>query len=213
MHYHNLSSTKKTAATAKYLPFYTASYLDSELWHMIKYANQILMKIEICFLIQLTDVYNSSCATYQYYFARNGQRISHWDDPSWPIKRVWHVRSHLTATKNGLYILVFEKSVITWFQSYLSNRIFYDTGKYLSRCWTNKLWCSTRIYVRATPLPNIYKWLTTGIKQTGHTSMLTIPLSFIKIRMLKKTEEVLNKDFSSLCERFIDKKLIHFGDD
>ena len=38
----------------------------------------------------------------------------------------------------------------------------------------------------------------------GHTLMLTIPVYFIMIRMLKK--QVLNKEFSSLCEWCIDIK-------
>ena len=27
------------------------------------------------------------------------------------------------------------------------------------------MWCSTRIYLRVTPSPNVYKWFATGIKQ------------------------------------------------
>ena len=46
----------------------------------------------------------------------------------------------------------------------------------------------------------------------GHTSMLTIPISFIKTRMLKEIEKVLNKEFSSLFDWFLNNKLlIHFG--
>ena len=45
----------------------------------------------------------------------------------------------------------------------------------------------------------------------GHTSMLKIPVSFIKIRILKR---VLNKEFSSLCEWFINNKWsVHSGND
>ena len=52
------------------------------------------------------------------------------------------------------------------------------------------------------------------IIKLGHTSMLTIPVSFVKIRMLKKIEKVLNKEYLSLCGWFIDNKLsIPFGDD
>ena len=38
----------------------------------------------------------------------------------------------------------------------LKQKIFCDTGKCLFRCWNNKLWRSTRIYLRAASLPNIY---------------------------------------------------------
>ena len=44
--------------------------------------------------------------------------------------------------------------------------------------------------------------------------MLAIPVSFIQYKDVEKIEKVLNKDFSSLCEWFIDNKLsIRFGDD
>ena len=41
--------------------------------------------------------------------------------------------------------------------NHISHKVFCDTRKCLFRCWTNKLWCSTRIYLSAAPLPNIYK--------------------------------------------------------
>ena len=48
----------------------------------------------------------------------------------------------------------------------------------------------------------------------GHTSMLMIPISFIKTRMLKEIEKVLNKEFSSLFDWFLNNKLsIRFGGD
>ena len=50
----------------------------------------------------------------------------------------------------------------------LKQKVFGDTGKCLFRCWTNKLWCSTRIYFRATPLPNIYiNDLSQALNETG----------------------------------------------
>ena len=64
----------------------------------------------------------------------------------------------------------FKESLIKWFQSYLSNRKnFCDNRKCLFRCWTSKLWCSTRIYLRAAPLPNIYELFTVGIKRNWVT--------------------------------------------
>ena len=40
------------------------------------------------------------------------------------------------------------------------------------------------------------------------------PVSSTNMRMLKKIENVLNKEFLSLCQWFIDNKLsIHFGED
>ena len=58
----------------------------------------------------------------------------------------------------------FKKSVIKWFQLYLPNRNFFVIIS-LFRCWRDKLWCSTRIYLRPISLPHICKWLTTYIKQ------------------------------------------------
>ena len=47
-----------------------------------------------------------------------------------------------------------------------------------------------------------------------HTSMLTILSLLSKYKDVEKIEKVLNKEFSSLCEWFIDNNLsIHFGDD
>ena len=73
----------------------------------------------------------------------------------------------------------------------LKQKVFCDTRKCIFRCWTNRLWCSTRIYLRVAPLPNI----------------------FYQDKDVEKIEKILNKEFSSLCEWFIDNKLsIHFGD-
>ena len=59
-----------------------------------------------------------------------------------------------------------KKPLIKWFQSHLSNRKFSVTLEDIFcffRCWTNKLWCLTRVYLRAAPFPNMYKQITTGI--------------------------------------------------
>ena len=46
------------------------------------------------------------------------------------------------------------------------------------------------------------------------TCNLMTPVSSTNMRTLKKTENVFNKQFSSLCQWFIDNKLsIHFGED
>ena len=47
-----------------------------------------------------------------------------------------------------------------------------------------------------------------------HTSMLTILSLLSKYKDVEKIEKVLNNEFSSLCEWFIDNNLlIHFWDD
>ena len=48
----------------------------------------------------------------------------------------------------------------------------------------------------------------------GPICMQMTPVSSTNMRMLKKIENVLNKEFSSLCQWLIDNKLsIHFGED
>ena len=96
----------------------------------------------------------------------------------------------------------------------LKQKVFCDTRKCLFRCWTNKLWCSTRIYFRAAPLPNIYKWLTTDIKRNWVITLCWRYPYLLSSKDVEKIEKVLNKEFPSLCEWFIDNKLsIHFWDD
>ena len=99
----------------------------------------------------------------------------------------------------------------------LKQKIFCDTRKCLFKCWTNKLWCSTRISLRAAPLPNIYIYvndLPQALNETGSHLYTDDTYIFYQDKDVEKIEKVFNKKFSSLCEWFIDNKLsIHFGDD
>ena len=72
------------------------------------------------------------------------------------LQKAFNTLDH-TILLEKMECIGFKESVIKWYQSRLSRESFCDTRKCLFRCWTNKLWCSTRIYLRATPLPNIYK--------------------------------------------------------
>ena len=73
------------------------------------------------------------------------------------LQKAFDTLDHTTLLQK-MECISFKESVIKWFQSYLSNRkIFGDTRKCLFRCWTNKLWCSTRIHLKAAPLPYINK--------------------------------------------------------
>ena len=110
-------------------------------------------------------------------------------------------------------------------------KVFCDTGKCFFRCSTNKLRCSTRIYLGSLLLLKYINDLPQALNETGSYLItddtcrylsipvdtcryLSIPVSFIKISMLKKQKKILNKELSSLCEWFIDSKLpIHFRDD
>ena len=71
------------------------------------------------------------------------------------LQKVFETLDHTVLLQKMEYI-GFKESVIKWLQSYLSNRksfvtlenVFSDVGV---------LWCSTRIYLRAPPVPNICK--------------------------------------------------------
>ena len=89
----------------------TQEYLDKN-GPLYKYQSGFLPKFSA-----------DSCATYGFYFERNGHRISHWDDPSWPTKSVWHVRPPVLLQK--MEYVGFKESVIKWFQLFLSNRNFF----------------------------------------------------------------------------------------
>ena len=94
----------------------------------------------------------------------------------------------------------------------LKQKVFCDTRKCLFRCWISKLWCSTRIYLRAAPFPNIY---ITDLPQTLNKTESYLyagnTCNFYQDEDVEKIENVFNKEFSSLCEWSIDKKV--FGDD
>ena len=67
---------------------------------------------------------------YGFYFESNGQRISNWDNPSWPTKSVEHVRSHRTFTKK-LNVLVLRSQSLNGFnhiskKSHISQKTFCD---------------------------------------------------------------------------------------
>ena len=64
----------------------------------------------------------------------------------------------------------------------ISQTVFCDTRKCLFRRWTNILWSPTRIYLRTATFPDIYKWLTTGIKRNW-----VIPLCWRYLYLKTKT--------------------------
>ena len=91
----------------------------------------------------------------------------------------------------------------------LKEKVSCDTRKCLFRCRANTLWCSAKIYFRAAPLPDICKSLTTRLYPYADNICI-----FYHDKDVEKTEKVLNKEFSSLCEWCIDiKQSIHFGVD
>ena len=64
------------------------------------------------------------------------------------------------------------------------------------------------------PFSKIYKWFTTGIKQNWVIPLCWRYFILYQDKDVEKIKKVLNKEFSLLCEWFIDNMLpIHFGDD
>ena len=72
------------------------------------------------------------------------------------LQKAFDILDH-TVVLQKMERISFKESIIKWFQSSLKQEGFCDTRECFLRCWTNKLWCSTRIYFRGAPLPNIYK--------------------------------------------------------
>ena len=109
----------------------------------------------------------------------------------------------------------FQASVTKWFESYLSNRKF--------------LVCIDNVFSEAGSLkygvpqgsilgPHLFLLYVNNLSQSllGPDSYLYANDNciFYQHEDAKKIENVLNKEFSSLCQWFIDKKLpIHFGED
>ena len=84
--------------------------------------------------------------------------------------------------------------------------------KFLFRCWTNKLWSSTMIYVRAAPLPNIYiNDLAQALNETGSYLYADDTCIFYQDNDFEKVEKVLKKECLSLCQWFIGNKLSFWG--
>ena len=80
--------------------------------------------------------------------------------------------------------------------------------------WNIKVWCTTRLYSWTTPFSIICKWSSPIVTRRRLLFVYRWHLIFYQHEDVKKTENVLNKEFSSLCQWFIDNKLsIHFGED
>ena len=109
----------------------------------------------------------------------------------------------------------FKKAVIKWFKSYLSNRKFFVSteGAFSEE---GLLTCGVpqgsilepllfKIYINNLPQ---------SLSKTPSSLYAEETCIYYQHRDIQKTKNILNKEFSSLCEWFIDNKLsIHFGED
>ena len=109
----------------------------------------------------------------------------------------------------------FRTSVIKWFESYLSNRKFLvciDNVFFWG--WNIKVRCTTRLYSWTAPFSIICKWSSPIIIRGRLLFVCRWHLYFLPIWGRWKIENVLNKEFSSLCQWIIDNKLsVQFGED
>ena len=98
------------------------------------------------------------------------------------LQKVFDTLDH-TVLLHKMDCIGLKKSVIKWFQSYLSNRNFEDIfseSELISCGVPQKSTLGPLLFlICMNDLPQI-------LNETGPTSMLTILVSFIKIRMLKK---------------------------
>ena len=102
-------------------------------------------------------------------------------------------------------------SVIKWFESYLSNKIFFDV---FSETGTLKYGVPQSSIVRRMLFLLNVNDLSQSLSEVGSYLYAEDTCIFYKYENVKKIENVLTKKFSTLCQWFIDNKLsIHFGED
>ena len=109
----------------------------------------------------------------------------------------------------------FKKPVIKWFKPYLSNRKFFVS---IEDVFTEEglLTCGVPQGSILGPLLFLIyiNDLPQSLSETASNLYADDTCIYYQHRDIQKIEIVLNKEFSSLCEWFIDNKLsIHFGED
>ena len=109
----------------------------------------------------------------------------------------------------------FKKLVIKWFKSYLSNRkffmsiegVFSEEGLLICVVLQGSILGPLLFLIYINDLPQ-------SLSETASNLHADDTCIYYQHRNIQKIENVLNKEFSSLCEWFIDNKLsIHFGED
>ena len=109
----------------------------------------------------------------------------------------------------------FEKPGIKWFKSYLSNRkffvsiegVFSEEGLLTCGVPQGSILGPLLFLIYINDLPQ-------SLSETASNLYAGDTCIYYQHRDIQKIENVLNKEFSSLCEWFIDNKLsIHFGED
>ena len=109
----------------------------------------------------------------------------------------------------------FRASVIKWFESYLSNRkFFFVLIIFFSEAGTLKYSVPQGSILEQLLFLLYVNDLPQSLSDTGSYLYADDTCIFYQHEDVKKIENVLNKEFSSLCQWFIGNKLsIHFGED
>ena len=108
----------------------------------------------------------------------------------------------------------FRASVIKWFESYLSNRKFLVCIDVFSEAGTLKYGVPQGSILGPLLFLLYVNDLPQSLSDAGSYLYADDTCIFYQHEDVKKIENVLNKEFSSLCQWFIDNKLsLHFGED
>ena len=125
------------------------------------------------------------------------------------LQKVFDTLDHDVLLKN-MECVGFKKPVIKWFESYLSNRKNFciNWKSFLGGRFTIT-WSSARFYSRTTPFLIYINNLPQSLSETASNLYVDDTSIYYQHRDIQKIENILNKEFSSLCEWFINKKIIN----
>ena len=130
------------------------------------------------------------------------------------LRKAFDTLDH-TVLLQKMECMGFKESVIKWFQPYPSNRNFFVTRRNvfsdagLINCGVpqGSILAPLLFLIYINDLPQ-------ALNETGSYLYADDTCIFCQDKDVEKIEKVLNKEFSSLCEWFIDNKLsMHFRDD
>ena len=140
------------------------------------------------------------------------QQSLYWHDPDWPTK-AFNTINHKILLEKHLPI-GFSKNTISWYEPYLAERHFtVEVANWVSKF--SKISCGV---LQGSILgPVLFWFMSNDVNQTVECDLylyvddLCLLFQHKNVTVIKKQ---LTKDFSNVCDWFVDKKLsIHFGED
>ena len=107
----------------------------------------------------------------------------------------------------------FSKNTISWYESYLAERHFtVEVANHVSKFFKNFMWCSARFDFRSSTVFDLCQWsqaLECDLYLYADDSCL-----LFQHKNVTEIKKQLTKDFSNICDWFVDDKLsIHFEED